>query len=303
MRALKLAAIVAVACSTTEKAPAPINKPDSAAPSARQPAKSKPPVKKAPPAKKFRCKVPEIEDGPGCGKGMARVENFCIDRFENFVYHRKAKAAVSHNMPLPERLDVLEGRSGACMLPQMHVSQLQADILCRNAGKRLCRINEMKIACRGTEGPCNEGKFPHILTVINPGLELKQMNGKHYNDPRIGEVGITLNPEIDLGSPEAWIVDPELDLPLEKRYLTRGGEYAECSSNGVYDLQGNISEWTEISSNPKTVMVGGHMMKLGILYGTTFSHRKGLGCNAVDGTLTRNAALYSTGFRCCADGG
>lgn len=217
--------------------------------------------------------------GSACPTGMAHINGYCIDRYEAYVVELDAAGGESPHSPympvdgLKVRAKVAEG-----VVPQGYISQVQAQSACQNAGKRLCTAAEFSLACRGPNrnatypyggtrrkrGKCNEGKGSAVTAVFGQGAPFD----RHLmNDARLNR----------------W-----------PGGLAKTGEYsASVSPYGVFDLVGNLHEWSaEVAAN-------GHGSFRGGFYGD--AEINGPGCSYV---TTAHAAVYhdySTGFRCCRD--
>jgi hypothetical protein len=89
----------------------------------------------------------------GCPVGMARIDNFCVDRFEaTLVEVGPDGVEVPHpSFERPEEGVRYEARSRAGELPQGYVNRVQSEAACDNAGKRLCTVTEWYQACRGKQ--------------------------------------------------------------------------------------------------------------------------------------------------------
>jgi formylglycine-generating enzyme required for sulfatase activity len=72
--------------------------------------------------------------------------------------------------------------------------------------------------------------------------------------------------------------------------LARTGTHPRCTSgNGVFDLVGNLHEWT---SDPNGTFRGGYYLD---------THINGEGCKYRTSAHHFRYHDYSTGFRCCRD--
>jgi len=217
----------------------------------------------------------------GCPAEMAQVEGFCIDRYEIHL-EDKTTGAIHHyfNRP-PISMANLAAVSGAGVFPQGYMSQEMAAKACANAGKRLCTLDEWRRACRGRdgnafpygasaqEGACNVNKrSPHILDKHFPDVPHLKRTGGHFNDP-------------------ALLQDPD--------YLAKTGGFATCMTpEGVYDLDGNLSEWVS-----DTVMKGAAAH--GTFAGDAFSGFGMQGCARSTDAHSSGYHDYSMGTRCCKD--
>jgi formylglycine-generating enzyme required for sulfatase activity len=73
--------------------------------------------------------------------------------------------------------------------------------------------------------------------------------------------------------------------------LARTGQFARCrTGSGVYDLVGNLHEWT---ANPAGTFRGGYYLDTSL---------NGEGCEYVTKAHSPQYHDYSIGFRCCRDG-
>ena len=112
-------------------------------------------------------------------------------------------------------------------------------------------------------------------------------------EPGVCNDARAVHPAVELyGTSDSWIWS-HIDSPCLNQLpdgLARTGSHAGCvSAEGVFDLMGNLHEWT---SDPAGTFRGGYYVDTvlngpGCLYATTahdVSHWD-----------------YSTGFRCCAD--
>lgn len=216
--------------------------------------------------------TPDVNGAPvpppglgGCPAGMARVDAFCIDRWEASLvdwspYRNPGTAAVA-------------AVSAPGVVPQGYIDQTQAARACAASGKRLCTDTEWLRACQGA----TPTTYPYGPTR-EPG---------RCNDARTCHPAVQYFESTD-GSVFSMIDHPCLgQLPDG---LARTGAHDACTSaDGIFDLMGNLHEWT---ADPAGTFRGGFFVD------TTLN---GNGC------LYRTTAHdvshwdYSTGFRCCAD--
>ncbi|HTN89524.1 MAG TPA: hypothetical protein VL242_37865 [Sorangium sp.] len=253
--------------------------------------------------------APPVE--PRCPPEMVRVaRRFCVDRYEAVLLDKETGLEISAFYP-PSRqaaasiertwskmrlqlgdeearrmeLPLLPGwqkqrefepravsRKG--VLPQGYTSGAQAELACRNAGKRLCTLDEWRTACRGerdeqfpygpayADGQCNVFREGHPAAVLHRDVTMG------HSDPRLNLVRVA-------GAP----------------LLRRTGETATCASawedDAVSDMVGNLDEWVD---DPEGTFVGGFYARA-----------------TREGCMSRVASHdfayfdYSTGVRCCAD--
>ena len=213
----------------------------------------------------------------GCPPGMTRLAGngggFCMDRFEAFleiVIDGALRPFSPHAHP---DAGILVARSAAGAIPQGHISGTQAADACANAGKRLCTEGEWVRACGGVDNTL----YPWGNTA-RPG---------RCNDAR------SRHPAIEyFGTSADWIWS-ELDHPCLNQLpasLASTGSHPACvTSDGIYDLMGNLHEWT---ADPAGTFRGGFYVD---------TARNGPGCRYRTTAHTIGHWDYSTGFRCCAD--
>jgi formylglycine-generating enzyme len=241
----------------------------------------------------------KAQDINGCPPEMARMANFCVDRYEAVLVERLSDGSeISHPAhAAPEKGRNYEARSKPGVLPQAYISQLDSDAACQNAGKRLCTASEWYGACRGTKnltypygdsyerGKCNSGK-PHLLSMWF-GTNARLWTYDNFNNPRLNQ---------------------------EPGFLSPTGSHAECTNDvGAYDMVGNVHEWISDRAGiglVRTVRLfpgvraaalrhRGH----GVFMGGFFSTRieQGHGCDFTTVGHEPKYHDYSTGFRCCKD--
>ena len=212
-----------------------------------------------------------------CPADMASVEGrFCVDRFEGSLVERLPDGTERPHSPYepPEDGHVYLARSVKDVIPQGYVSASQAAAACRAVGKRLCHPVEWRAACGGSEGyaypygpkrrpgACHDhGKAPMMVfhaSTMSRGWGLTELN-----DPRNNQLEGTLE---------------------------RTGTFPDCVNDyGVYDMVGNLHEWT---ADPNGTFQGGYWLD-------TSQHGDGCAYRTIAHGYTYHD--YSTGFRCCAD--
>ncbi len=236
---------------------------------------------------------------PACPQGMARIDGFCIDRYEAHLVRRGPAGEITPypHFQRPEEGVAYEARSEAGAFPQAYISRVESEAACANAEKRLCTRREWQRACMGeahTTYPygarweakrCNAEK-QHLLTLFF-GADPRRWAYAQFNDP---------------------------SLDKEPGFLSRSGEYAGCESDaGVFDLVGNLHEWV---SDTATATVKARLDSdgtprgfqywspgNGIFMGGFYSTHAELGPGCTFTTIAHEPRYhdYSTGFRCCAD--
>jgi formylglycine-generating enzyme required for sulfatase activity len=235
---------------------------------------------------------------------MARIEAFCIDRWEAHLVWRDEAGQVHphpHNQRPKKRIRY-EARSAPGVFPQGYLSRDEAGAACHEASKRLCTFDEWRRACQGKtkrhypygtqyeEGRCNVGK-EHLLRKLYGEDSSRWGYDSQFNSPQ---------------------------LNLAPGFLARAGQHDRCvTEEGVYDLAGNLQEWISANADYRFVrrllrdyveredqpLKVGNGVFVGGFYSTLREH--GPGC--LYATVAHEASYhdYSTGFRCCAnpDGG
>ena len=205
--------------------------------------------------------------GEGCPAEMVAVADFCVDRYEAALMVEGVGWSPYHNPG--EQAAIAVSRAG--VVPQGYINGHQAEAACVGAGKRLCTDAEWLRACGGLEawafpyGPAREPGRCNDARALHPAVE----RFPHAENPfaLIGDACINQLAES---------VDPT-------------GHREGCATpEGVYDLMGNLHEWT---SAPTGTFRGGFYVD---------TVRNGPGCLYATTAHDRNHWDYSTGFRCCA---
>jgi sulfatase modifying factor 1 len=216
-----------------------------------------------------------------CPPEMARVDGYCVDKWEAYVVEIDAAGRERPHSPY----ELLHGahvraKSAPSVIPQGYLSQIEARSACREAGKRLCSQNEFTRACRGPDksnfypyggqkherGICNEGKFSGVTVMF--GRNAQKWTYANFNDPRLNHLDGGLAPT---------------------------GSFEGCvSPEGAYDMVGNLHEWVEASPDRHH-----HVRFRGGSYGD--AELNGPGCLYVTSAHEAEYHDYTTGFRCCKD--
>ncbi len=222
----------------------------------------------------------DIREPPGiggCPNGMAPVPSrpsLCVDRWEAHVVEVLDDGTEHTWSPYfnPGALRI-RAKSAPGAVPQGYVSQVQAGKACAEAGKRLCKDDEWVAACRGSKGT----QFPY-------GKDEKRGT---CNDQRDQHPAMQYLESTDLS------VFTKLEHPCISQVpdsLLPTGAKTQCvTPEGVFDMVGNLHEWT---ADPSGHFRGGYYVDTWL---------NGHGC---DYLTTRHDASYwdySIGFRCCAD--
>ena len=194
-----------------------------------------------------------------CRPGMAEIEGkFCIDTHEAALLETRASGPSPwspYHTPLAS--STYRAVSAPGLVPQAYISGAQAQAACRNAGKRLCEAK----ACNEHS---HDRKYSGPLQRLHHGSPV--YDGPAMNDPRVNQLPDT---------------------------VARGGAHAECvSPDGVYDLVGNLHEWTAERNKANGVFRGGYFNE---------AELNGSGCAYKTTAHAFEYHDYSTGFRCCAE--
>lgn len=240
---------------------------------------------------------------------MAYVDKFCIDKWEVHLIDSTGKPLDYDKHP-PYNLQGFSAASKADQYPNGFMSQNMARAACNASGKRLCTIEEWEKTCRGKENneypygkdfvqeKCNVGfnytiennivilpKRPHILDFLNPPPENSSETAyKAHHSKRTGSL----------------FNDP-LAANTQK-YLAKTGSFEGCAVewNGelVFDIVGNLSEWTGSKKDGKPIFGGdGHSGTARITLRNGDVIRAG--CSRSPAAHDSEYHDYSLGTRCC----
>jgi formylglycine-generating enzyme len=206
---------------------------------------------------------------------------FCIDRWEASVVEvrGKDKEEHAHSPTTPVTNLKVKAISKPGVTPQGYISKLEAEAACKNAKKRLCSGEEWERACRGKkpttfpygderkDGYCNDSGRAPVMS-LHPELgENVYASSEAMNDPRINQAANT---------------------------VAATGSYGKCkNSYNVFDMVGNLHEWTADVNGARGVFRGGYYQD---------THNNGDGCKYRTDAHAVSYHDYSTGFRCCSDG-
>lgn len=210
----------------------------------------------------------------GCPDGMARVaQQVCMDRWEAFLVDVSGGSEQAWSPYFNPGNLMVAARSAPGAVPQGYISGAQAEQACFEAGKRLCTRDEWELGCRGAEARV----YPYGFMRVDGAC----------NDHR------AVHPVVELfGTTEDWIWG-ELDNPCisqQSDTLALSGSFDQCQTpEGIYDLVGNLHEWT---ADPAGTFKGGFYVDA-----TT----NGAGCGYTTTAHSFSYGDYSTGFRCCSD--
>jgi hypothetical protein len=235
-------------------------------------------------------------NGAGCAAGMVRVKGKFrseprseeIERLQNGACtdwisrdfparcrtfdKDKIAAAVSR---LPTRaldfcMDRFEYPNVLGQNPVIVVAFHEAEALCKQSSKRLCTENEWTFACEGEEVrpyPYGWTRDPVACVVDRPWRPFAE----GALDPRDGPAA---RAELD----RLWQAEPS-------------GARPECKSPfGVYDMTGNVDEWTRSAQKTgfASILKGGY-------WGPVRAR-----CRPATRAHNEDFVAYQQGFRCCA---
>jgi sulfatase modifying factor 1 len=160
----------------------------------------------------------------------------------------------------------------AGVVPNGYLSGELAERACENAGKRLCKPDEWRTACRGDknrkfpygdsyeQGACNVFREGHPAEILHGNASIDHL------DPRLNQVTVGGRP-----------------------LLRPTGATPECRSewggDAIYDMVGNLDEWVDDAK--------------GLFLGGFFSRNTREGCDSSISAHPRPYYDYSLGVRCC----
>ncbi len=204
----------------------------------------------------------------GCPVGMALAGSACVDRYEAAIIGWSA-----YQVPDAAGLVAI---SQPGLTPQGYTSGEQAAAACAAAGKRLCTSEEWLRACQGPDGrtfpygetydatACNVTRAEHPV-ISYFGTADGVWDSEHMNDPGINQQPDTVD--------------------------TTGANTRCVTAEGHFDMHGNLHEWV---ADADGTFRGGFYADASI---------NGQGCLYTTTAHDFSYHDYSTGFRCCQDGG
>lgn len=244
------------------------------------------------------------EDNRGiCATGMIEVKgNMKLDPSPNAFYDKKSVEEMQKttctkwiNRDFPERcaefdrdkwleiskdlktrpmhfcIDRFEYPNQKGVYPVIMVNFHEAEALCEEQGKRLCNEAEWTFACEGDEATPYPNGYKRDSNICLNDQQWKPYNGAAFS-PREGEAcGI------------------ELDRLWQGK---ASGTQPKCKSPfGVYDMTGNVDEWTRTvrEGERPSILKGGY-------WGPVRTR-----CRPTTRSHDENHTFYQQSFRCCSD--
>jgi len=212
-----------------------------------------------------------------CPADMVAVGLVCVDRYEAYVVEVMSGGRTRAHSPYePVAGLAVRAMNAKGRVPQGYISRDEAELACSAAGKRLCTDDEWLRACKGkgvtswpygrerVPGRCNDrgtSSFNLLFGKDGEAPAQSEYTFDHLNDPRLNQ---------------------------SKGTLARSGAHARCkTSDGVFDMVGNLHEWT---ADPNGTFRGGYYLDVEI---------NGRGCDYRTTAHHDKYHDYSTGFRCC----
>ena len=174
--------------------------------------------------------------------------------------------------------------AGGVVLPWSSVTWNQADAACRAAGMRLCRAvrsggaivtDEWGFACQGGQ-TCSSGAYPYACS---------------YNSAACNGADSNLGTAAACGSRSGCVTVGDLD--------------PSSSSDQVFDMSGNVAEWTDdrrdILDTSGAPAGAGLDTAIYTTRGGAFdSFFRGMACDFTGTQLHPTFSYPDTGFRCCS---
>ncbi|MFH0884486.1 MAG: SUMF1/EgtB/PvdO family nonheme iron enzyme [Candidatus Micrarchaeota archaeon] len=219
-----------------------------------------------------------------CPEGMVGLGRYCMDAYEVHLVRMTDGSVFPHFHRPTQQIAGLKAVSVAGTFPQGYMTRFDAEKTCENAGKRLCTLSEWRRACAGPEGnpysygkekdasACNVNKTPHVFFKVFGGAPAGfERPSWHFNDPRLLQV---------------------------EGYLEKTGTRPGCkTSEGIYDLNGNLAEWNDDIALKRDET--GMWMIAGTFAGQSFSDQSQAGCRWWSQKHIWDYKAYFIGARCC----
>jgi hypothetical protein len=213
-----------------------------------------------------------------CPPEMALVKTpelrVCVDKWEGSIVEIMPTGA---EQPFSPYLSVeghnVKAVSKPDVVPNGYISHDEAQVACEHAGKRLCEPQEWLAACEGPE-----------KTTYTYGNALDEEACNVHGRAPLGELFSASFKDHLYDS--RVMNDPSLNA-LEGT-VAKTGSFDRCTNGfGVYDMVGNLHEWTAEKTG---AFRGGYYLD---------THKNGEGCRYVTTAHAPSYHDYSTGFRCC----
>ncbi len=154
--------------------------------------------------------------------------------------------------------------------PEVFVNWYDAKRTCEGVGKRLCARSEWTLACEGPKRAPYPYGWERLPSPCNVGRPVEEVNAKRLVDPRTRAAEIA----------RLWQAEPI-------------GSHPDCQSAcGVFDMVGNVDEWTdntEEGDRTLSTLNGGYW---GPVRNT---------CRLTTKTHGPEFQFYQIGFRCCSE--
>jgi formylglycine-generating enzyme required for sulfatase activity len=211
---------------------------------------------------------------------IAGLAHHCIDRWEPFLVEivRGGERPFSPFENPGNRTTRAKSAPGA--VPQAYISRDEAARSCGLAGKHLCSEEEWMNACRGQRHDGQRRAFPY-----GNDRRLGTCNDDRATNAALDDLARGDKSESDTESDSERLKNPCVNQ--QPHTVLRTGAKPACATpERVYDLVGNVHEWTSDGT-----MRGG-------FFGDT--QKNGNGCAYATSAHDPSYWDYSVGFRCCS---
>lgn len=228
-------------------------------------------MKQDPSTNKFSSNTIEEMQKTTCSKWIQREYPERCGEFDRDKWLAMSKELATKEMSFC--MDRFEYPNQKGVYPWIMVSWYEAEDLCADEGKRLCSEDEWTFACEGEEAT----PYPYGY-VRDPGACISDSPWRAFSEsamrPRDGAGAMA---EMD----RLWQGFPS-------------GAQPRCKSKaGVYDMTGNVDEWTRTSRDGErpSILKGGY-------WGPVRTR-----CRPATRSHDENHIFYQQSFRCCTDVG